>query len=242
MLSAFAGGRLFGERSLSEPPRILALHGWRGDHAQIARVIDGFPAISIDLPGFGKTPRPNDVWGAAQYAEAVAPVLDEFAEPPVVVGYSFGGRVAVNLAALHPQSVRSLVLVGVPLIRRPSRNKPPIAFRAAKLAHRVGLISDSRMEAERRKRGSADYRAATGIMRDIFVKVVNESYAQQLAAISCPVELVWGEADTEAPLRHAHDALEILQKASLTTVPGATHWSIVEQPEAVRAAMQRCLS
>jgi pimeloyl-ACP methyl ester carboxylesterase len=240
MLSAFAGGRLFGQRTGSGEPRVLALHGWRGSHHQMAKVIDGSSAIALDLPGFGSSPEPDAVWGAADYADFIGPVLDQFERPPVVVGYSFGGRVAVNLAAAHPDRVAGLVLTGVPLVRRRPTRKSPLAFRIAKRLNKLGVLSDERMEAERRKRGSADYRSAQGLMRDVFVKLVNESYDQQLAEIACPVELVWGDVDTEAPLQNAEDASQILRDARLTVVPGATHWSIIDADAgAVRDAITR---
>jgi pimeloyl-ACP methyl ester carboxylesterase len=243
VLSAFVEGRVFGERTGSMPPRVLALHGWRGSHRQMAHVVNGMDAIALDLPGFGNTPEPKETWGAADYARAVAPVLDEFGEPPVIVGYSFGGRVAVHLAAMFPDRVAALVLVGSPLVRHTPAKKSPLRFRAMKLANKVGVVSDAHMEAERRKRGSADYRAAVGVMRDIFVKLVNETYDEQLRSLRCPVELVWGDADTEAPLRNATDAEQLLQHSTLTVVPGATHWSIVEADvAAVRAAVERRLS
>ena len=56
------------------------------------------------------------------------------------------------------------------------------------------------MEALRRRRGSDDYRNATGVMRDVLVIAVNEDYEDLLPRITCPVELVWGDDDTAAPL------------------------------------------
>ncbi|NIS30326.1 MAG: hypothetical protein GWN07_08695, partial [Actinobacteria bacterium] len=66
-------------------------------------------------------------------------------------------------------------------------------------AHRAGLVSDARMEAWRRRRGSADYRSASGVMRDVLVTVVNESYEEALGRIEGPVELVWGRGDVDVP-------------------------------------------
>jgi hypothetical protein len=56
------------------------------------------------------------------------------------------------------------------------------------------------MEQARQRHGSADYRAAEGIMRDVFVRLVNERYDDELAALRCPVELVWGDDDADVPI------------------------------------------
>ena len=83
--------------------------------------------IALDLPGFGRSAPPDAPWGAADYAEAVVPVLDAMTRPVVVVGHSFGGRVAVTLAAERPDDVGALVLTGVPLLHRAGRRAAPPA-------------------------------------------------------------------------------------------------------------------
>jgi len=118
MLKSFAGGAIFGERFGDGPPQVLALHGWGRDRRDFNEVLGGLDAVAIDLPGFGASPEPAEAVGAAGYARMVAPVLDEFDQPVILVGHSFGGRVAVHLAVLTPDKVRALVLVGVPLLRR----------------------------------------------------------------------------------------------------------------------------
>jgi len=115
------------------------------------------------------------VWGAAEYAAFVAGVLDEMAAPVVVLGHSFGGKVAVALAVQRPEAVRALVLTGVPLVATKAPVQPARAFALTRRAHRLGLVSDARMEAARQRYGSADYRAAEGVMRQILVKSVGST-------------------------------------------------------------------
>jgi pimeloyl-ACP methyl ester carboxylesterase len=196
-------------------------------------------AIALDLPGFGASPAPPDAWGAAEYAEAILPVLDEFESPAVVVGHSFGGRIAVLLAAGHPDRIAGLVLTGAPVIRPASRRKPALGFRAKRLIHRMGLLSDARMESARSRYGSADYRAAMGVMREVLVKAVGESYEELLPKIVCPVELVWGSDDDEVPLALAKAAAERLPRVKLTLCPGAGHFTPTTAPDALRAAILR---
>jgi pimeloyl-ACP methyl ester carboxylesterase len=239
VLKAFASGRLFGERFGSGTPRVLALHGWGRDHLDFGKTLEGLEAIALDLPGFGASPAPTGAWGAAEYAEALLPVLDEFAHPAVVVGHSFGGRVAVSLAAGHPQRFRGLVLTGAPVIRLASPRKPALAFRAKRLLHRIGLLSEARMESTRRRYGSADYRAASGVMREVLVRAVGESYEELLPKILCPVELVWGSDDAEVPLALAKAAAERLPRVKLTICPGAGHFTPTTVPDALRAAILR---
>jgi pimeloyl-ACP methyl ester carboxylesterase len=238
MLKSFAAGALFGRRFGDGHPQVLAMHGWGRDHRDFAEILQGLDAIAIDLPGFGASPEPNETLDSAGYAKLVTPVLDEFHEPAVLVGHSFGGRVAVELAVAHPDRVAALVLVGVPLLRRsgPARH-PPIAYRLIRALHRAGLVGDDRMEQARQTHGSADYQAARGVMREVLVKVVNESYEQQLAVVRQPAHLVWGADDADVPTEVAERALAYLGGGQLTVLEGVGHHVCLEAPEAVRAAV-----
>src|SRR4051812_45417555 len=162
MLTAFDHGRLFGERSGTGEPWVLALHGWRRTHRDFAAVLDGLDAIALDLPGFGASPPPPEAWGGSEYAAALLPILDTFEQPPVVLGHSFGGRAAVHLAAAHPDRVAALVLTGVPLLRPTDQPRAKVAwpFKVGRFLHARHLVSEKRMEAMRQRYGSADYRNA----------------------------------------------------------------------------------
>lgn len=245
-LRVFGGGALFGEVYGRGGARALALHGWGRDRHDFDRALEGMDAISLDLPGFGASPPPDRAMGAAGYAQAVGAVLDELAFPPVVVGHSFGGRVATALAAARPDRVAGLVLTGAPLLG-PSPGdgrRPRISFvyRLARWAHRRGLISGERMEAERRRRGSADYRAARGVMREVLVTVINESYEEELSGLSCPVRLLWGADDREVPVSVARRAAALCRNARLEIVEGVGHNLPKAAPDRLRRAVEEALA
>ncbi len=202
-------------------------------------------ALAVDLPGFGVSPPPSEVMGAEGYAKAIEPFLDEFEASPVVVGHSFGGRVAVCLAAANPGRVGRLVLTGAPLVRLAPGRRPSLGYRIVRSLNRVRLVSDDRMEAIRQKRGSADYRAANGVMRDVLVKVVNESYEPQLRSLSVPVVLLWGADDRDVPVAVAEHALRLIRTdggvAELEVLPGVGHLVPTEAPEDVRRVVGEAL-
>ena len=241
-LSSFVDGSLYGAKFGDDSPRVIALHGWGRTHRDFDRCLSGLNAVSIDLPGFGASPAPTQVGGAALYAELISPILDSCRTPVVVVGHSFGGRVAVHLAERRPAAIGGLVLTGVPLLHRAHRKgKPALRYRAGRTLHRWGLINDTYLEGLRDKYGSSDYRAASGIMRDILVTVVNESYESQLRSISAPVDLVWGDGDDAAPPEIAARAEALLTEARLTLLGGVDHFVPTTAPEALREAIDRRL-
>lgn len=240
VLSTFLGGKLYGERYGGGTPRVLALHGWCRDRSDFASLLNGLDAVAIDLPGFGLSPIPPEPWGSTDYAMYLAPLLEDFLAP-VVVGHSFGGRVALQLAALFPGAIRSVVLTGVPLLRpRNAPSRSPL-YRSLRGANRLGLLSDPAMEKVRSRFGSTDYRRAEGVMREVLVRVVNESYELQLRDVRCPVDLVWGELDTAVPVAVAQRVISLIPNSTLTVCAGADHITCLLRPE-LNEALERALS
>ncbi len=244
MLKSFAAGRLFGASWGDGPATVLALHGWRRSHEDFAAVFDrpgAPPAVAPDLPGFGAAPPPPEAWGTAAYAAHLVPLFEDkgvLADRVVVLGHSFGGRVAVRLARLVPDRVDRLVLTGVPLLASAGRRpRPAPGYRLGRRLHRMGLVSGDRMEAMRRRYGSPDYRAAEGVMRAVLVGLLADSYLEDMAATRCPVDLVWGAADTEVPLEVAERAQACFPSATLRVLDGVGHLTPTEAPAALLAAV-----
>lgn len=244
VLTAFADASLFGAAYGQGEPWVLALHGWGRTHEDFTEVLApagarALDAIALDLPGFGSTPAPPVAWGSGDYAEAVRPVLDEMAERVVVVGHSFGGRVAVQLAVRAPERVAALVLSGAPLLRVAPRRRPPWRYRVVRRLAGRGLFPEEALDRYRQRYGSPDYRAAVGILRPTLVRVLAEDYGDVLRRLSCPVELVWGTEDREVPLEVAHRLRDLLADSRLTTCPGVGHLTPLAAPAALRAAVER---
>lgn len=96
-------------------PGVLALHGQPGlgsDWDAVAPLlVDDHRVIVPDRPGYGRTG--GDAVDMAANAAALADMLEERgAAPAVVVGHSYGGGIAILLAAHRPDVVSGLVLVG----------------------------------------------------------------------------------------------------------------------------------
>ena len=127
-----------GRRGSGDP--LLLLHGFTGrgtswdPHARaFAR---RFTALVPDLPGHGRSGIPADpARGAVErIADDLTFVLGRLgAAPAHVVGYSFGARVALRLAVVHPGAVRRLVL------ESPSAGIADPAERAARRAADAAL-------------------------------------------------------------------------------------------------------
>lgn len=248
-LRSLAQGTIFADVAGGGWPLVVGLHGWRRDRTDMVPAVEGLPGTVavLDLPGAGTSPPPPDAWGAREYATALSLVVEELiadvtkrsgegANRALLVGHSYGGRVAVCLAAQRPELVSGLVLAGVPLLRRTEQAaKPALGFRIGRRLHRWHLVSDARMEALRQRYGSADYAAAQGVMRQVLVRSVSESYDDELARLQCPVALVWGALDTTAPVEVAQRAEALIPTpCTLDIVEGVGHDVHTTRPDLLR--------
>lgn len=87
----------------------------------------GLRTLAVDLPGFGRTPAPEEPLTAARLAEPVIELARTLEKPPILLGMSLGGRVALEAALLEPQAFRSAVLVAPYLPWRSFRWALPMA-------------------------------------------------------------------------------------------------------------------
>lgn len=245
MLRTYLDGAVFGTVAGGGPPRALLLHGWRRTKEDYTATADllasrGVTTLALDLPGFGASPPPPTAGGARSCAATLAPLVDELAGaagPLLVIGHSFGGRVAVCLAARQPDRVAGLVVCAAPLVRdQMPRARVSRRYLAVRALARRGLVPAAVLERARSRHGSADYRAATGVVRDVLVATANESYEAELQALRCPVTLLWGGADEAVPVAVASAAASLARSARLEVLDGVGHLVPTEAPERLCAA------
>jgi len=248
VLRAYGDGNLFGEPYGEGPVRVVWLHGWArrgGDFAACATILAerGVASVAFDLPGFGSSPPPTVAGGARFYATLLAGPLAELAqEPLILVGHSFGGRIATVLGATHPELVAGLVLTGAPVLRSSAAAKSPLRYRLIRSLHAKKFVSDERMESARQRFGSTDYRNASGVIRQVLVATVNESLEAELAQIKAPVSMVWGELDAEVPVSIARRAQDYLVSAnSLRVLSGVGHLLPLEAPQELVVEVEKFL-
>jgi pimeloyl-ACP methyl ester carboxylesterase len=249
VLRSYGDSRVFGESYGTGPARVVWLHGWARqsrDFAAAAQLLAdrGVASVALDLPGFGSSPAPRRAGGARHYADLIVPTLREISSGPLLlVGHSFGGRIAVVVASQHPDLVGELVLTGVPqLVPLGVSRRTPVTYRATRWLARRHLVSNSRLEAARQKYGSTDYRNAQGVIRDVLVATVQETYESELSTLTIPIAFMWGEGDREVPVEIATRAAALVQgPTTLEVVIGVGHLLPLEAPDALVAAAAKAL-
>lgn len=243
------GVRVSMEVTGSGRPLIL-MHGWGCDHSTV-RSIAATAALThtvynIDFPGFGASEEPAEVWGVERYTRLIeALVKSEKLESPVLVGHSFGGRVAILFASRNKADKVILVdAAGIKPRRTLKYYLKVYSFKAGKKFWELILGKEkaqARIDRMRARRGSSDYAGASPMMRRILSKVVNEDLTDRLPMISAPALLIWGENDTATPLSDAKKMARLIPDSGLVSFPGCGHYSFLDNPVQFRAVLSSFL-
>lgn len=229
---------MFVKRMQGNGPPLLMLHGWGQTHEALKSLADLLvPVVSphiVDLPGFGRSPVPDAVWSAYDYAERLMQYADDSGlKTFAVLGHSFGGKVAMCLAIRYPERIKRLALLapsGVPARKTLKKCLRMWAIKATATAVKQAdaCCKTDYFQAYFVPRfASKDYQNA-GPMRPILVRSVREDLSPALPSIRCPSLLLWGEQDTETPLEAGRRIARLIPRAALHVFPQHGHFLFQE--------------
>jgi 3-oxoadipate enol-lactonase len=239
---------------------------------QITRFASSFRVVTWDYRGLygsrGSVP-PTRVDVAAQAEDLDDLVRAVTDEPAVIVGWSMGVQVALELTRVAPLRVRALVLIsgahGRPMtnLRVPraerwlpgliERVRPYHAVgarlfaRAARSRTAVGLVRRLRLVNPRMDTDELLElaRAFTELDFDVYLRTLVALELHEttsLRTVTVPTLVLAGSRDPLFSPRVARELAERLPHAELYVVPGATHYAPLEFPELVNARIERFLA
>jgi 2-hydroxy-6-oxonona-2,4-dienedioate hydrolase len=176
---------------------------------------DQCSVLAPDLPGFGRSSRPERTLGIAEHADVLAELISFPAlRGPTLVGHSIGAQSAASVVVRHPDLVGRLVVVGptgdprahsvAAVVRRWLATAPAEPLRFNALACReVADVGPRRM---------------IGVLR----AALADPFVETLARVAVPALVVRGERDRVAPQRWAEEAGATLG-ARVIVVPDVAH-------------------
>ena len=209
-------------------PDVILLHGW-GQNIEMMKPLGDklekdYRVTILDLPGYGESTEPKMEWTIYDYVETLEAVLGKLKiNNPIVMGHSFGGRIAIIYASRN--SAKKLVLFGTPCIR----NEEKLSTRVKVLKALKKVPGLKRFEEfAKRHIGSEDYRNASPIMRKVLVNTVNEDLSLYAKKIKCPTLLIWGDMDMAVDIDEAREIEKLIPDAGLVTYEGGSHYTYLE--------------
>jgi non-heme chloroperoxidase len=210
-----------------EKQTIVFLHGWGSNKELMKQAFGNTLAhcrhVYVDLPGFGNSTAPIALT-SDEYADIMELFLAQISanDDAVIVGHSFGGKVAT---LLRP---RLLVLLSSAGIVWPKPLKVRAKIVLFKLLKNLGLSKlRSRFVAE-------DAKALNKVMYETFKRVVNEDLSETFKRFGGRALLCWGADDTATPLRSAKRIDALISDSRLVVLDG-DHYFFLKHADAVAA-------
>ena len=201
---------------------LFFLHGWGLNLNEFDKVScqinEDFKVYQIDLPGFGQ----SDI--KAEYTlDDYANIINEFCLSlaiinPIIVGHSFGGRVAISYASKY--KVSKLVLVCSPGIKPKFSLCKYLKIKTYKLLKKININL---------KMGSKDYKNANELLKKVLVKAVNYDLSNELKKIKCETLLIYGKKDKAVPIYLGYKIQSLIKNSAIVEIPDCGHFPYRER-------------
>jgi len=191
---------------------LIILHGWGSNKGLMKQTfspyMDEFRHIYIDLPGFG-----GSTCSMALTTADVARIVELFmihinAQKDIIMGHSFGGKVAL---VLEP---KILVLVASAGIYVPKSLKIKAKIALFKLLKLFGLSKFRSFFV------ADDAKKLSEHMYQTFKNVVDEDFSDEFSKYEGKAVLFWGKEDTATPLSSARKIKELIKDSELYEYEG----------------------
>lgn len=220
---------------------VLFLHGWGAEIGLYQPIFDllqelGYRVVAFDMPGVGGTEEPKAPLTIDDYAAFTLCLCEQLGLKEVfLMGHSHGGRVAIRLLSdpACPLQCRRAVLLDAAGVRLPPSSGQKLRQSGYKLLKSLGTgkltapLFGELYEEARDKRASADYKAASPVMRATMNQVLID-LRDKMPAIRAEVLLIYGENDTATPVEYGRIMERLIPNAGLAVIRGAGHFSFAD--------------
>lgn len=208
---------------------LIFLHGW-GQNIEMMmplakQFIKKYNVLILDLPGFGLSDEPKEVWSISDYADMVEYFRKELKlNNPILIGHSFGGKISLLYATKY--KTKKVVSLAGPY--KESKKKDNMQTKILKAMKKVPVLN--KLEGYAKKHmGSTDYRNASEQMRKILVKHLKLDLTEEVKKIKCPTLLIWGTLDAQVSYQDAVELENLIPNCGLVTYDGCTHYAYLER-------------
>lgn len=207
---------------------MLFLHGYlssgKSFYCQRAYFERDFNVFVPDLKGFGENARMEYPYSLSDYLDSVKEYMHKSGiKKPHVIAHSFGARIAIKGASEDEELFDKLVLTGAAGLKPKTTVKKAIKKMVFSVAKK--FVSREKLQGFY----SSDYLSLSPVMKESFIKIVNEHLDDRLSLINNHTLLVFGEKDMETPLYMAKKLNEGIKSSSLMVIKDAGHFCFIDK-------------
>lgn len=234
MIVNINGINTYYEKSGRKGKKVVLLHGWGQNTEMMAFIAEALKAhfivYNLDFPGFGKSQEPNKAFDTSDYTDFLRTFCVKMKiDNPIFIGHSFGCRIAIRYA--YRYGAYKMCLTGAAGIRDKRGIKYYYKTYKYKLGKRILSLKPFRKYKERfeKNAGSEDYKNTSGVMRQTFVKVVNEDTTELLSKVEAETLLVFGENDKATPVSKGKLMEKLMPNAALVIFENDDHYAYINE-------------
>jgi pimeloyl-ACP methyl ester carboxylesterase len=165
-----------------------------------------FNVVAINLSGFCGQPDPEKPWALDNYVDYVGKVIKE-EKPDYILGYSFGGAIALRWKKQNEESRVKAILVSPAILRKYKHSDFSFLQKTLKAILPntfVSLLRDFYLTQIVR---NPYYSKATKVMRETYRNIVAVDLRDDLQSVSDPLTLIYGDNDSATPPTLVRDVL-----------------------------------
>ena len=208
---------------------LIFLHGYLADknsfYLQYPYFSKNYQIYALDLAGFGQNTSMPKAYSLDDYCQSVLEFIKKNdINKPSVIAHSFGGRIAIKLASQNADLFDKIVLTGSAGL------KPRFSIRKWLKKISFKFLSFFVKKSKLNKFYSSDYQKLSPIMKQSFIKIVNEHLDDRLDRIQNKTLVVCGENDRETPLYMAKKLNKKIKNSRLFIIKKAGHFAFIDSP------------
>lgn len=217
---------------------IVILPGWGETRNTFLEMINilmiDYTVYIIDYPGFGSTPFPNYNLTMDDYTNLIINFFNEHnINNTNIIAHSFGGRIAILLASKYKIPIKNLILIDSAGIKPKMTLKKKLRLKLYKTLQAFGNYLPKKLKFKFKtylfnKFSSSDYQALNENMRETFKNIVNLDLTKYLSSISTNTLILWGEQDSDTPLKDGKLMHKKITNSELIIFPNCTHYCYLE--------------
>jgi pimeloyl-ACP methyl ester carboxylesterase len=211
---------------------IVFLHGWGQNYYSFENVVSKletkYQIIGLDFLGFGNSDEPNRPLTVDDYTSHLEKLLEELdVKNPILIGHSFGARVAILYASKN--EVDKLFLVNAAGIRSKSL-KLRFKIIKYKLAKRIyKIFRKNKLKELIKNSGSTDYQQASNVMKRTLSLVVSRDLKREMKSINTKTYLLWGILDDVTPYKDVRKIENIIENSENIPFYNSGHFTYLEE-------------
>ncbi len=212
---------------------IVFLHGWGADLNSFYWLKNFYSdkvLVFVDFPGFGLSPEPIVPYYVSDYVVELKKLLDNFEiNELIVVGHSFGGRVAIKFSSLFQNDYNNFKLCLIDSAGVLPRRGLGYYLKIWKYKRLKSKANNSiKIKNKISKMGSDDYKKLSVIMKRTFINIVNEDLLPYAKNIKAQTIIIWGKYDKDTKFYMAKKLKSAIKNSRLFVLDNAGHFSFLD--------------